>query len=60
MTEPEVHYLKRPEVRHALKGRSGKEYTARCGVVTENVLEVTGWAQFVTCNDCDGGAKRAE
>lgn len=55
--EFDVHYLSKPALVHALKSRAGKEYTARCGVVTENVHEVSGWAQFVTCNDCDGGGQ---
>jgi len=48
----DVHYLQRPRLVHQLVSRSGKEYTARCGVVTEDVGDVTGWHQFITCEEC--------
>lgn len=48
----DVHYISRPALVHALKGREGKTYTAKCGWVTEDNKTVTGWHDQVTCDDC--------
>ena len=51
-SDTEVHYLQRPRLVHQLVSRAGKEYTSRCGVVTEDASIMSGWHQFITCEGC--------
>jgi len=56
----DVHYLQRPRLVHQLVSRAGKEYTARCGVVTEDASIMSGWHQFITCEGCLNGGSFVE